>query len=417
MSKQVIIVGGGAAGMMAALVARRQGAAVTLLERNPRVGKKLLVTGNGRGNYTNIKIGLDCYSGNNPQFAADALAVFGSKETIAFFAGLGIVPKIEEQGKVIPLSEQASSLLDVLLYELKATGVQIATEAFVREIWKEGERFHLKVEDGRVFTGEAVIIATGGKAMPSTGSDGNGYALAAAFGHTVTPLFPALVQLKLEGKFFPQIQGVKVNGTAELLAEGRVLAKDRGDLLFANYGISGPPIFQLSREAGRLLQEGKEPVLKVNLLAEFVPEELTAEIRGRFQRGARKTLEFCLVGLVNKRLIRVLLQEAGFTDLARPAGELSVEEQQRIVRILQDWRFIVRGTKSWPSAQVTAGGVDTNELNPKTMESKLVKGLYFAGEIIDIDGRCGGFNLQWAWSSGFVAGRAAALSLLPAEKR
>ena len=248
--------------------------------------------------------------------------------------------------------------------------------------------------------------------MPSTGSDGNGYTLATSFGHTVTKLFPALVQLKLEGPFFKQIQGVKVSGAAELFAEGRLVAKDRGDLLFANYGISGPPILQLSREAGRLLQEGREPVLKITLLEKFSPEELTALIRERFQRGARKTLEFCLVGLINKRLIRVLLQEAGFTDLRRHAGEVSEGEQQRIVQILQDWRFRVRGTKSWPSAQVTAGGVDTNELDPKTMESKLVKGLFFAGEVIDLDGRCGGFNLQWAWSSGFVAGRAAARQLL-----
>lgn len=414
-NKQVIIVGGGAAGMLAALAARRQGVEVTILERNPRVGKKILATGNGRCNYTNIKADYNCYQGNNPQFAARALSLFGSKETIAFFSDLGIVPKVEELGKVFPLSEQASSILDVLLYELKAAGVKVVTEAFVRKIRKEEERFHLEMEGGTVFTAEVVIIATGGKAMPSSGSDGNGYTLATGLGHTVTGIFPALVQLKLEGLYFKQIQGVKVSGAVELLADNRSIAKDRGDVLFANYGVSGPPILQLSREAGRLLREGKEPVLKLTLMEKFSPKELAEQIRERFENGARKTLEFCLVGLVNKRLIPVLLKEAGLTELKRPAGEVSTEEQQLIVKILQDWRFKVRGTKSWPSAQVTAGGVDTNELNPQTMESKLVKRLFFAGEIIDLDGQCGGFNLQWAWSSGFVAGRAAAERLIVSE--
>ena len=408
---QVIIMGGGAAGMLAAIFARRQGADVTILERNSRIGKKILATGNGRCNFTNINADLSCYYGNNPQFAYHALSTFGSKETIDFFEKLGIAHKVEDFGKVFPMSDQASSILDVLLYELTEIGVKIITNAYVKRIRKERNQFWIELEDGSTLQGERVILATGGKAMPSTGSDGNGYQLAKSLGHTIVHLFPALVQLKLEGSYFKQIQGVKLVGTAEILAGNRSLAKDRGDILFADYGVSGPPILQISRKAGELLQEKKEAILKLTIMDMMSKEDLTHLISERLKNGSRKTIEFCLVGLINKRLIPVLLKEAGLKDSKCLAGNVSLQEQEQIVNLMMDWRFKVRGTKSWPSAQVTVGGVDTREINPDTMESKLVKGLFFAGELVDIDGLCGGFNLQWAWSSGFIAGQNAAFML------
>ncbi|MFY9177896.1 MAG: NAD(P)/FAD-dependent oxidoreductase [Caldicoprobacterales bacterium] len=407
---RVIVVGGGASGMMAAITARRQGADVTILERNPRVGKKILATGNGRCNYTNINTDISYYHGNNPKFVYSALAQFDVYQTIEFFEDLGIVHKIEDRGKVFPMSDQASSVLDVLRYQLEKRQVKVICNAFVQNISVKGDnRFQLKLEDGSSIEGDRVIIATGGKAMPSSGSDGNGYHLARQLGHSIVNVFPGLVQIMLEGSFFKQIQGVKFVGTAEVLQKNKSVAKDRGDILFANYGVSGPPILQISRKAGELLLKGQNPVLKISIIDTMSQQQVNNLIEKRFNKATEKTVEFSLVGLINKRLIPVLLKEAGIKDLKAPVQTLSKEEREKIANILTDWRFKIRGTKGWSSAQVTAGGVNTKEIDPNTMESKIIKGLYFTGEIIDIDGQCGGFNLQWAWSSGFVAGYNASL--------
>ncbi len=410
--KHVLVIGGGASGMMAAITAARQGASVTLLERNPRVGKKILATGNGRCNFTNVNADLSCYQGHNPRFAAGALTGFSVQETLNFFDKLGIAAKVEDHGKVFPMADQASSVLDVLRYEVQASGVRTICDAYVKGVASNhtsNHTFTVQLENGGALSGDRVILAAGGKAMPSSGSDGNAYQIAAGLGHSLTPIFPALVQLKLEGTFFKQIEGVKLVGTAEILHNQKTIAQDSGDILFANYGVSGPPILQISRIAGELLQQNKKVILKLNILDKLTRKELKEHLAQRFLNNPEKTLEFSLVGLVNKRLISVLLKGAGFKDLKCLAGKVSAQEQEKILNILQDWRFIIRGTKSWPSAQVTAGGIATNEINPHTMESKLVPGLYFAGEIVDIDGLCGGFNLQWAWSSGFLAGINAAI--------
>lgn len=406
--KEVVVIGGGAAGIMAAVSAKRLGAEVTILEKNPRVGKKILATGNGRCNYTNINADISCYSGKNPEFAYGALSNFTIDATIEFFEKLGITPKVEEFGKVFPMSDQASSILDVLLYELNELGVNTVCNANVIDITKKQDKFIIKLENGEEYPGDRVIITTGGKAFPSSGSDGSGYILAAKLGHAVSDVFPALVQLMLEGSFFKRIEGVKLLGTAEIIHNGQSIAKDRGDILFANYGVSGPPILQISRKAGQLLNEDKEVCLKITIMDMMSKEELRKLITNRFHTGAKKPVDFSLVGLINKRLIPVLLLEAGIKDLKCPAGSLSFKKQEKIIDILTDWRFKIRRTKGWQSAQVTAGGVDTREIDQNTMESRLVKGIYFAGEIIDIDGLCGGFNLQWAWSSGFTAGQNAA---------
>ena len=408
-NKRVIVVGGGAAGMMAAISAKRLGADVTILEKNPRVGKKILATGNGRCNFTNINTNITCYNGNNPKFSYSALSNFTIDDTIHFFEKLGISHKVEGLGKVFPRSDQASSILDVLLYELNELGVSIICDVNVEDITKKKDKFIIRLENGVKHSGDRVIITTGGKAMPSSGSDGKGYDLARKFGHTIRDVFPALVQLMLEGSFFKRITGVKFIGTAEIIHKNKSLMKDRGDILFTNYGISGPPILQLSRKAGELLNKGKEAYLKVVIMDTMSKDELRKLMTKRFQVGAKKPIDFSLVGLINKKLIPVVLQEANIEDIKRPVANLSNKEKERIIDILSDWRFKITGTKSWTSAQVTAGGVDTKEINQNTMESKLVKGIFFAGEIMDIDGMCGGFNLQWAWSSGFTAGQGAAL--------
>lgn len=407
--KHVVVAGGGAAGMMAAISAKRLGAEVTILERNSRVGKKILATGNGRCNFTNINTDITSYNGNNPKFAHSALVNFTIDDTIKFFEKLGIAHKVEDSGKVFPMSDQASSILDVLLYELNELGIDIICDACIKNIYSKIDEFIIELENGQVYRADRVIITTGGKALPSSGSDGMGYDLAKKLGHSIIDIFPALVQVMLEGPFFKRIAGVKFVGTAEIIYNNKSIAKDRGDILFANYGVSGPPVLQISRKAGELLNKGKDVYLKINIMDMMSKEELRNLINKRFLVASKKSIEFSLVGLINKRLIPVVLAEAGINDLKRLVPSLSTKEQEAVIDILTDWRFKIKGTKSWSSAQVTAGGVNTDEINENTMESKFLKGLFFAGEIIDIDGQCGGFNLQWAWSSGFIAGQNAAL--------
>lgn len=405
---KVIVVGGGAAGMMAAISARRKGASVTILERNPRVGKKILATGNGRCNYTNIFLDVKNYHGNNPKFVYSPLSQFNVETTIDFFERLGITHVVEDKGKVFPFSFQASSVLDVLRYELEEIGVEILCDSYVKKIEKERNVFKLTLDDNKKIKGDKVIIATGGNTMPSSGSDGNGYDLAKSLGHSVVSVFPGLVQLKLQGDFFKRIDGVKIVGTATLLNNGKDIGEDSGDILFTKYGISGPPILQLSRGALELLNKNKKPILKVSIISGKSKEELSQYLKIRFTYMPKKTIEIGLIGLLNKRLIPVILEEVGI-DKGKIVSNISNEEIDALAEILTDWRFDIIGSKSFDFAQVTAGGIDTKEIDGRTMESKLISGLYFAGEVVDIDGDCGGFNLQWAWSSGYVGGLNAAL--------
>jgi len=406
---RVAVIGGGAAGMTAAIVAGRRGVDVTILEKNPRIGRKLLVTGNGRCNFTNVNTGVYNYHGKNPKFVHAALNRFDVNSTINFFERLGVVHKVEAEGKVFPFSNQASSVLDVLRYELREVGVEILCGVEVKDIKKCSGEFVLTLGDGSKFKAARVILATGGKAAPQLGASGSGYTLAQKMGHHIVEPFPALVQLKLASNFLKRIQGVKFDGDVEIIANGRSVQKASGEILFTEYGISGPPILCLSRRAGEYLQRKENVRLKLALINTFSPGELEQRFIERFRQCPGKDLAFSFVGFINKRLAPVILKEAGIEDVKKSAGQVSVEERKRILQLLLDWRFEITGTTSWPNAQVTAGGVDVKDIDNRTMESKIVPKLYFAGEIVDIDGDCGGYNLQWAWSSGFIAGESAAV--------
>lgn len=402
MSNKIIVVGGGAAGMMAAIVAKRSGAEVILLERNDRVGKKLLATGNGRCNYTNLNININNYHGLNNQFALNALKEFNVYKTLEFFDCMGITPADEDNGKVYPLSFQSSSMLDVLRYEIAYLGVELITEAFVSEVIKK-TRFIVKLKDGRTFEGDKVILATGGMAMPVSGSDGSGYSIAKSLGHTVTPIYPGLVQLKLEGNIFKQVNGVKFVGIAGVYHKNNLIIEDSGDILFTDYGISGPPILQISRKAIELINKGLDVELKISIIHTKTVEELKAYLIKRFSNMPIKTIEESLIGMINKKLILPILKELNI-DKSTRAGAIKVNDMEKLAKLLTSWSFQVIGNKGWGQAQVTAGGVDTNEVIGTTMESNIVEGLYIIGELLDIDGDCGGYNLQWAWSSGYMAG-------------
>lgn len=406
MKKKIIVIGGGAAGMMAALSAKENGGEVLILERNDRIGKKLLATGNGRCNYTNKNLTINNYHGNNPKFGLSALSEFNVEKTIEYFERLGITPAVEDNGKVFPLSFQASSMLDVLRYEIENQGIELITEVQVSEI-KKKKRFIITLKDKRTFEGDAVILATGGMALPSSGSDGNGYTLCKKLGHTVTEVFPGLVQLKLQSNFLKSIDGVKFIGIAGIYINNKLVLEDMGDILFTSYGISGPPILQLSRTALEYMNNGKNVELRVSIIHTRTQEELFNYLIDRFNLMPKKTVELGLIGLINKRLIIPILKEIDI-DKNKNVASLSKDEIRRLSQILTSWSFTVIGSQSWGNAQVTAGGVNTDEIDNQTMESRIVKGLYIIGELLDIDGDCGGFNLQWAWSSGYIAGLNAA---------
>lgn len=399
--QNIIIVGGGASGILAALIAKRNHANVTILERNPRIGKKILATGNGRCNYTNTETTLNDY--NHPEFVSYALENFNPETTIRFFETLGITPKVEDLGKTFPLSEQASSILDVFMYELHNSGVNIVCNAHVKDIIKNDKDFTVCLSDGTEYHANKVILCAGGKAMPSSGSDGLGYPIARKLGHHVTTIFPALVKLKLESAYLKQLDGVKISSIVQLLHHEKVIQEETGDILFTSYGISGPTILQLSRKANELLLKHENVEIKVILVNSITKED----VKKRFDRFLDRPVDFSLIGLINKRLISAVLKEVKVEKQNTLVSALSPSERTKLIDLLFDWRFQVTGSKGFEDAQVTAGGIDIQEINNKTMESKIVEGLYFAGEIIDIDGPCGGYNLQWAWSSAYLAANSA----------
>lgn len=403
--KRIAIVGGGAAGLVASIVASRKGSEVYIFERLDRVGKKILATGNGRCNITNVNTDITRFHGKDTEFANGALKQFDVSATIEFFEKLGVKCKVEDGGKVYPYSEQASSVLDVLRYEAERLGVVELCGYYVNQIRQKKGGFEIIIKDKESMMVDQIIIATGGKASPNLGSNGSGYDLVMPFGHKIIETFPTLVQLKLDATFLKALKGVKFEGAVTLGLGNKALQTENGEILYTDYGISGPPIFQLSRKAGEQIAEGKKPWLTVDMFCDFQYGELIEILKKRMDNGCEKPLDFSFVGLINKRLIPILLKAAGIVDIHKHCKEVSEEELKNICHKLKMWKFEVIGTQSWTEAQVTAGGIDIKDVNPNTMESKLVKGLYFAGEILDIDGDCGGFNLQWAWSSGYIAGK------------
>jgi predicted Rossmann fold flavoprotein len=253
-------------------------------------------------------------------------------------------------------------------------------------------------------------LSTGGKASPQLGTDGSGYALAKSFGHKIIEPFPALVQLKLNGKYFKRITGIRFDGVVKGLTDKKIIREDEGEILFTDYGISGPPILQISRNVIEELNKGIKVYVSVDMFPDSSKTELYDLLSVRFNKIGYKSIEDSLVGFINKKLISVILIEAGFEDLNKNCGKLNKKEIYKIIDILKEWKFEVTGHNTWQQAQSTAGGVDMTEVNPNTLESIKVKGLYLTGEILDVDGDCGGFNLQWAWSSGYTAGHFSSIS-------
>jgi predicted Rossmann fold flavoprotein len=402
--KKIAIIGAGAAGLVAAITAARAGADVTVYEKHARAGKKILATGNGRCNVSNTDLSLSHYHGKEPRFARFALEVFGFEACREFFESLGLVYKVAPNGRAYPFSMQAASVVDVLMYELESLGARILFDAPVKTVTRGKTGLALKAgEVGGTF--DAVLIATGGKAAPGLASDGEGYALAKPFGHNVAVPFPSLVQLKLEASFLKRISGVKVEGVVTLQDQsGRTIQEADGDILFTDYGISGNAVLDISRKAAERVLAGETVSVSIDSFPTMENKVLDELLQKRFTLQPKKEGVASLIGLVNKKLAAVLVEDAGIAS-DKNVANYSKQERKALVTRMKSWTFRVTGTQDWKRAEVTAGGIETKAVDPETMESKLQKGLYFAGEVLDIDGDCGGYNLHWAWASGYLAGR------------
>ena len=394
----VCVIGAGAAGMMAAITAADCGHQVTLLERQARVGRKLMATGNGRCNLTNRHAAPQHYHGEDCGFCAYALSAFDVDATLGWFSQHGLVTVTEDSGRVYPYSNMAGSVLDVLRYALERDDIDLRAGCTVSRIRRRGDGFTVESDQGS-FSADKVILCAGGAAGSKVGGVMDGYQLAKQLGHHRTALYPSLVQLKTDPVYPRALKGVKAEARVTIRRGHEVLAENRGEILFTEYGISGPAVFEISRVAAA----GGDG-LRVEL--DFLPDwDDAATANWLFQRrsgAAGREAGTLLSGTLHSRLGQMVCKAAGFTN--QSADALSDEDLARIARQLRAFTLPILGACGFDQAQVTAGGLRTDEFCPETMESRLVPGFYACGEVLDIDGDCGGYNLQWAWSSGHLAG-------------
>lgn len=378
------IVGGGASGLIAALELARLGKAkdVVVLERTDRVGKKLIATGNGQGNLYNVNDGIEHYA--NGRFAGVALSRFGARSAEAFYRSLGVLPSVKGDGRAYPSGYQASAVLDLMRARLAFYGVEIRTEAFVTNVRKKNGIFTLSYGK-EVVAAQKVLLAAGGKAAKQFGTDGSAYALAQSFGHTVTKTMPSLVQLVTEREPLRGLKGVKADCVVSVLRGERAVKSARGEVLFTDYGVSGNAVFSVSGAAA----EGT-CALSLSFLPDVSSELLAAALQEKVRNAPYLPFGEILTGILPKQLGRVLVKRAG-------------ENISAVVATVKDFRLKVTGSLDFSAAQVTKGGIDVRDVRSGTMESTLEKGLFFSGEILDVDGDCGGYNLLWAYASACAA--------------
>ena len=389
--KRVVIIGGGASGMMAAIQAARTGAAVTLLEHNEKPGKKILATGNGRCNLTNLVQEPSRYRSSQPDFPWKIITQYPLEDTLAFFSELGIYTK-DRNGWVYPYSDQAAGVAQVLELEARHQKVKIKTTEEVTDIFREDGQYLVKTATWQ-YPCDSVIISCGSSASNVEGSSTTGYELAEKLGHTVVKPLPSLCGIRGKDNYYAKWAGSRMDGCITLEIDGETVGEEQGEILFKEYGISGLGVFQLSRYAVRGTDEGKIATYHLDLMPQLTKEELVKLLLDRQQVGSYKNPQELLIGLLPRKMIDALVKKT--------------YEPEKIAERLKDWQVPVKGAYALRQAQICSGGVDPRELTDQ-LESRLHPGIYFTGEVIDVDGPCGGYNLQWAWSSGAVAGRAAA---------
>ena len=388
-----LILGGGASGLLAAAALARRGLRAALLEKQSRVGRKLLSTGNGRCNFTNLNARASDYHGSR-QAAQMALRAYPPKKIVEIFEGLGIPCVSDAEGRAYPMSRQAASVLDALRLACDEAGVDTLTDFSVAAL-KPG--FAAVASDGRQVSGRTALVCTGGLAAPKLGASGEGYRLLEGFGHRIMPRFPAIVALKTPPEAVRGLKGIRADGTIRLICGGEVLRSETGEVLFSETGVSGIAAMQLARQANECLRSGKVCAVRLELL----PDAPNA-LRARAVCLPKRRMEDFLNGIVARRLGQTLVKAAGI-DPGLEAGQLSGRQLDRLAALLSGWTLPVTGTQDFDQAQVTAGGASLKDFDLRTMQSLRQPGLFAAGEVLDVDGDCGGFNLQWAWSSALIA--------------
>ena len=398
---RVIIIGGGASGLMAAITAARNGAKVTVLEHQNQVGKKILVTGNGRCNFTNTDQDLSHYHSESPISMAIALKQFTCQDTVLFFKDLGIFSK-NRNGYLYPHSDQASAILDVLRMECEHLKVKIACQSEITSVEKSDDIFKVHTP-GWTYEADKLILATGSKAAPATGSDGSGYEFAKNFGHTVIEPYPALVQLLSKEKCLNALAGLRVDAKAILFADEKPVISNRGEVQLNANNISGIPVFQISADAAKAMAEGKKCHVILDFLPDFSEELLINYLKQRIATGGYKSANNFLTGLFAKKLSEVLCEKCKFKKIT--AEKFTEDDIRNLCKQIKNFKININGTNGFEHAQCCGGGVSLEEIDPSTMESLKVPGLYFCGELLDVHGDCGGYNLQWAWTSGYLAGK------------
>jgi len=392
------ILGGGASGMAAALAAAENPEnQVILMERQSRVGKKLSATGNGRCNLTNLHVSPAHYHGQQPEFAQYALSVFDAQAALGWFSGLGLLTVAEDSGKVYPYSDQANSVVDVLRFALEQENITVKLGFDAEKVRKTPTGFRVESREEGIDC-DRLVIACGGLAGTKLGGTMSGYKFLRSLGHHCTKLRPTLVQIKTAWSGVTGLKGVRCNCHAAIYHEGRLHSQSTGELQFTEYGISGPVIFEISRD---VCQEKGEWVARLDFLPDMSGEALMAELLRR--KSTRLPASELLTGILHNRLGRVLSQAAGICA-GQMVSQLPEEALEQVVQAVKHFEIRLTEPLGMDSAQATAGGILTEEFDEKTMESRRIPGLYACGEVLDIDGDCGGYNLQWAWSSGRVAG-------------
>ncbi|GAA0726433.1 NAD(P)/FAD-dependent oxidoreductase [Clostridium malenominatum] len=405
MFHDIIIIGAGASGIVSSIVAKDRGLDVAIIEGNDRIGKKILTTGNGRCNITNRFINDLRYYSYNKDFFKDTLEDFNLEKTIEFFYSLGL-PTIElDDGKMYPSSLQASSVLDIFRLAIDERSIPLYLSLKVTKVNKINKIFQIHTSDDKIFTCNKLVLSCGGKSAPNTGSDGSGFSLAKSLGHKIIAPVPGLVQLKLKHDKLKALSGIKFDGNVKAFIEGSLVREEIGEILFTDYGISGPPILQLSSHLSRALYEKKIVSLVVDMNPHISMEDLKDFLENHWGLFNYRTISESLIGIINKKLIPIILKECNVFDIHKPCYQLSWEEKNNIITLLKHWQFTVCDTNSFNNSQITCGGVDTKEVDSFNLQSKIVSNLYLTGEILDVHGDCGGYNLQWAWSSGYIVGK------------
>jgi predicted Rossmann fold flavoprotein len=402
--KQVAVIGAGPSGMIAAIMASRAGCDVTVYEKQKKTGRKLAVTGNGQCNISNRNIDVSRYHGENPRFVRNVFARFGLEHTIDFFEEIGIPFVEKKQGKMYPCSLQAQSVVDILEYEVQHAGAELCLHRRVDRIEPDGNFVYISTAGHESLSYDSVIIAAGGCAYPQLGGGTIGYDLAASLGHAIVSPFPSILPLNVPLKILHRLEGIKWDVDLTVRCDGKTTGESSGELLFARYGISGPASLEISRAVNEALVRGQKPEIIINLF----PARKAGEIRDLFDSlfsDRDRVTAFALSGVLKKRIPDIFVTIAGI-DPAKKCGALTAHERRKIVEVCTSLVLEPGPMRPFSEAVVAAGGIAVDEVDPMTMESKKAKGVYLCGEMLDIDGDSGGFNLQFAWSSGAVAGMA-----------